>query len=660
MGTSTHDVSAAEQARQDVRRKRMLRSQALDTLPPPGVNKKFVADLDDMTILGDALRAGQDRPAEFRLEVPEWEFSDASEDDELKVYADDSPEPFFTQFYSPTTKPTFPLEIQIPQERLDAMGEGERTFKYTITSYNDNVARSEELTLIFDRVSPYQNAVPPKFADIPYVTDDNIEQVKLVLTDYAGRKPGDTVHVWWLKELSYPLPGPNFAMLVEDALKQQLHVPPGLIEDAGDGGVRVVYSVGDKARNFSSASDILHVGVALGPWPTAFELPVVDLAPIDQADVAQGVEVQVPAFDNAKDSDEVRVHWGSKATAWRAVAALAELELPMLFKIQPLWIWEEYGAGAGTGDVDVEVTYEVRRGTVALLEKGVKAITVAVNLERIGPVDPDPDPEWPGPINGKLAPAKVYGAVSNTENTLDDRDANQDVKVVVLVDGAFEESDVVTLYWRGEQVPGVEHKIQAAEPGTEIEMWIPWPVIAAVGNGDIPMHYAIHRPGNPNGTQPESTEVAVSGLVTRTAAPAFDGVSPSGFLNCQSIWSDPRDPADPAFRVVVPDLGDVGFKVGEKVQMIWRATVFDTDAPIDAVGLAQDIELDADNIGGFVWRIPYETNVLPIYQYDGTHTDGNGYVSYKSLAGGTPIESDEATARVSIHSAGNTCDISKP
>ncbi|MFK3726232.1 hypothetical protein ACI2KE_20710 [Pseudomonas monteilii] len=660
MEHSDRDVSTAEQVRQDVRLKRRLRSQALAALPPPGVAPEFVADPGDMTIKGDALRAQGGTPAAFRLQVPEWTFSDPTEEDKLEVYGDDSLEPFFEASYSATDNPTFPLLIPIPQARLDHMGDGVRMFHYVITSYNDNQASSEKLTLLFDRVAPYPNALPPKFAAIDDVTDANKNAVKLQLPAYADHQPGDKVYIWWLKTVPSDLPPPNITEPV-DTVPKQLDVPLALIEDVGDGGVKAVYTLADKAGNFSSPSEPLDVGVALGLWPTAFGLPAVDLASdnglIDQADVAQGVDVEVPYFDNAKETDEIRVHWGAKSTGWRQVAAGT---FPVVFRIESLWIWEEYGADQATGEVEVDVTYEVRRGTVAMLEKDEKAITVTVNLERIGPVDPDPDPEWPGPINGKLAPAEVYGAVTNKKNTLDNSDAGQPVNVDVPVHAAFQEDDVVTLFWRGEQVPGVEHTITSDELDSTITLQIPWGVVGAVGNGTIPMYYAVRRPGNPNATQPAHTEVVVSGLVIQVPAPAFEGLSTNGFLNCNSIWSNPPNPADPAVRVAVPDLAAVGFKVGDNVQMIWRATVFGTDQPIPTVDFTQQIELDATNIGGFVWRIPYVAYVLPIYKYDGSRTDGNGYASYKSLGGSTPIESDEVTARVSIHSAGITCDISGP
>ncbi|MCI0910847.1 hypothetical protein [Pseudomonas putida] len=658
MERSNCEVSAAEQVRQEVRRKRMLRSQAPGTLPAPAVDSEFIADTNDMTVVGDALRAKDDLPAAFHFKIPAWPFSDPVENDTLKVYLDHSPAPFFLENYDPQDKPTFPLQIRIPQDALDGMGDGVKTFHYTVTAASGNVSSSADQTLIFDRVAPYQNLLPPKFADIPTVIDANKGQVKLELAEYSDFKPGDTVHVWWLKELPDPLPSPDLSVPV-GALPQDLTVPLEVIERVKDGGVKVVYALADKARNYSSASQPLEVGVALGPWPTTFQAPQVELAVdglIDQADVALDVQVHVPVFDNAKETDEVRVHWGSKSTAWRTVG---EGIFPMPFGIDKSLIWEEYGGDTGVGDVPVTVTYEVKRGSVPLLNKGEKDFTFNVNLERIGPVDPAPDPDWPGPINGKLDPAEVYGAVSNTKNSLDASDADKPVKVVVPVDPAFKEGDVVTLFWRGEKVLGVEHEITSDDLGEELEMDIQWDVVAAGGNGTISMHYAIHRPGNPNGTQPKPTSVDVSGVVIRTDAPAFQGVTDTGYLNCQSIWSDPPHADDPALRVTVPDLAEVGFEIGNKVEMIWRATVYGTDQTIP-VGFAREIELDTNNINGFVWRIPYEDYVLPIYLYDGTHTDANGYVSYKSVGTQTPIESAEDHARVSIHSAGLTCDISGP
>jgi hypothetical protein len=138
------------------------------------------------------------------------------------------------------------------------------------------------------------------FAAIPDIIDSNKRSVKLVLSQYSDHQPGDKVNVWWLKELSTPLPPPDIIGVPVDALPQELPVPDSLIEQVGDGGVKAVYVLVDKAGNYSPASQPLDVGVALGPWPTAFGPPVVDLAPIDQADVALGVDVDVPYFDNSK------------------------------------------------------------------------------------------------------------------------------------------------------------------------------------------------------------------------------------------------------------------------------------------------------------------------------------------------------------------------
>ncbi|HDS1735569.1 hypothetical protein [Pseudomonas sp. BP8] len=653
-----HQITA-QHARQAVR---SARAQAVGTdaqLAPPGIPAALIADATDNTVLAAYLK---DDDKDLSITIPKWDLVAPSRDpDKFILSVDDGKDELYSGEYTSDDESLFPLELKLDRARVRAWGDGPRTFKYTVERYNGALDESTELVLRLDTRPPYQDKPPTVFPVIPNVLDGNKGTVTVSLPDYTDRAPKDHVWVFWVKGVPEdPWSVEPVAKVEVTAADQSITIPVDKIEAIGNGGVNAFYVLLDKAGNVSHMSDYRQVGVALGAWPTVYEDPSVPLANdllIDQEDVALGVEVHVKAFDNSDPLDEVQVTWGAYSSPWTPVGPP---KFPMIFPIAGLDIWAAYGKETGAGSVDAHVTYSVRRGSVTM---GTKAIDVAVNLERIGPVDPgpDPDPDWPDPINSKMLPALIQGKVSATDNVLTEADENQPAELSVDIDAAFQENDIVSFYWAGNHVAEADITLGAGQPGTTLTAEIPWSYIMGSGNGTVAVHYRVTRTDNPNPPQSPITNVAVDAIVLRPDAPAFD--IPSGrYLNCSALWTPGGDHADdPAFRVQVPDLSVHGVKAGDTVTLKWRATTFDKETAIPAVDLEETIEVDATTVKGFIWRVqPYADHILPIDQADPADRDGYGYAHYEFELGGKTVRSLDAKAPVSINGPAGTCDLTRP
>ncbi|MBA1187470.1 hypothetical protein G7Z99_00205 [Pseudomonas entomophila] len=647
--------------------RRAAHVQALAPLEAPRIDDTLLADKTDMTVWSRYLL---DDKLTFRLSIASWPNLAPPVPglvDTLTVRHVQSNKVVFSGEYNQNNASEFPLQLDFSRSQLDEWGEGNNTFNYEVRSYNNASSVSDDLALKFDRFPPYRNTTPAKFPSIADVTDSNIGAVKLQLPPYADRADGDKVYWFWLNELpDDPSAVPPTGMApVEATLPQMLTVPADTIRALGDGGVYVLYALEDKAGNVSRLSEYTEIGVAIGSLPSNLKAPLVPTVTaglVTQQDVFNGVQVHVPSFDNYKPTDQVRAIWGGAAQPWRELGNAGVF--PQVFDISGRTVWNSYGA-ASTGEVTVDVAYEVRRGTVP---QGRSAIQVSVNLERIGPVDPgpDPDPDWPDPVNPRLPAPKVYGETSDTLNKLLPKDEYQDARLVLLVDGSLREDDVLTFYWNDVHLDTLDYLLAAADIGQVLERVVPWAAIKAQGNGDIPVHYRVGRPGNPNIVLSRNVPVAVSAIGIHPDKPEFLGgntEAPVGWLTCAALYDDAApSPLDPAIRVQVPDLAQYGLAVGSTVTLKWTAVHgFTDETPIPGVDLSEDVVLTAANLNGFVWRVqPYDQHILPIYEFDQSvppTLDGRGRVHYSFTLANKVYTSDVEEQIVSMHDVIGACPL---
>lgn len=641
----------------------------LAPMAPPSIDSALLADPSDNTVLAEYL---EDDSKPFTLAIPMWAELVSSPTggpgDHLTVFHVQTGTLLLDESYDQSHVGLFPLSITRNRAQLREWGDGSNTFSYSVATYNGGGNDSEELTLRFDRVPPYANSAPAAFPAIAAVTDATLDSVKLTLPSYPDREDGDHLYWFWLNEVPEdPASVAPSGSVAVGSLPQTISVPKSVISNLGDGGVFVFYALQDKAGNVSRLSFYTEVGVALGPLPTNLKPPVVPAAAdgvVGQQDAFDGVTVEVPAFDHYKPTDQVRVTWGSRVLEWRDIGNTGSF--PMVFNIASAILWEHYGAGS-SGDVEVDVAYEVRRGTVP---QGDQKITVKVNLERIGPVDPgpDPDPEWPDPINPRLPRPKVVGKVSDTDNTLLPDDEYEDARLLLTIDDSLKEGDTLSFYWNNVPVASMDYSLSADDVGAEVERSLPWVSIAEQGNGDIPVYYTVQRAGNPNLAQSGRVVVVVTAIGIHPEAPIYLGgntSAPVGWLTCAALYDrDNPSPLDPAIRVQVPDLAQYGLKVGDTVTLNWTAVHgFSGETPIrGGVDKHVDITLDASNLNGFVWRVePYDDHILPIYLHDESALpirDGRGRTHYTFTLSGKTYQSEIAEQIVSMHDATGPCTLS--
>lgn len=632
----------------------------------PKIDSGLLADPADYTMLSEVLT---NDTIEIPLTIEDWNAAgDPSEGQFDQMWLFHQPEggveeELHSGQYDKDS--VFPFVVKLDKEKVKKWGEGKHDFFIRVLPYNNlEPVDFPKLSLIFDRVAPYPNQLPTAFPAIGAVLDANIGAVQLTLPDYPDWDARDIVGWIWRKEVpSDPgdLMPDGFATVT--ALPLSIPVPEKVIRDAGDGGIHIAYLIQDIARNVSSVSVPRRVTVALGnlPAPTDFKKPVVtgmndDV--VDQAAVFNGITVEVSAYLHFKSTDLITIKWGTHTFETRAVGTF-----PVKLAIPASVVLAVYGKGS-TGVKPVEVMYEVRRGDYIL---GDEKDSFNVNLERIGPV-PDPDPEWPGPVNPDMALPDVYGGKDNQKNRLTENDELADAVLKVTIDALYEEGDLVEFYYTDEHVIEANHVLGKDEPGTEIEVTIPWAYILRYDNGNRFAHYEVSRKDVPNKAVSKPQPIVVEAIVLHPEAAEIQGGFAIGgrlWLNCSSLF-DPADPTDanPDVRIQIPDLSE-WLAEGSELTLTWSATQGTAPGGVDIpdAKYEQIINLDKDNPPtGFVWRIPYADGLKPIYEFDKANNkfDGLASFTYAFVRNGKVVKSDPAVAVVSMHSFGTECPLVRP
>ncbi|WJN51726.1 hypothetical protein [Pseudomonas asiatica] len=560
---------------------------------------------------------------------------------------------------------TFPFQVKLDKAKVKSWGEGKHGFFIRVIPYNSPLPVDFlPLNLIFDRVAPYPNRLPTAFPAIAAVLDANIGAVKLALPAYPDWDARDIVAWIWRREVPSD-PGD----LVPDgftpvsAVPLSIPVPEKVIRDAGDGGIHIAYLLKDIAGNVSAVSVPTRVTVATGnlPTPADFKRPLVlgmNGGVVDQDAVFNGITVEIGAFLHFKATDLITIKWGTHTFETRTVGTF-----PVKLAIPASVVLAIYGKGS-TGVKPVEVTYEVHRGDYLL---GGEKDSFGVNLERIGPVVPEPDPEWPGPVNPEMVLPDVYGGNENLKNRLTEADELADAALKVTIDTAFMEGDLVEFYYSDEHVSEADYVLKAADLGNEIEVTIPWVYIWQHDNGDRSAHYVVSRKDVPNKAVSNPQSIQVEAIVLHPEAGQFQGGFNSGgrvWLNCTALF-DLADPTDtqPGVRIDIPDLSE-WLAVGAQLTLTWTVTHGTSPGGPDIPGAKyeQTIELDTDNPPtGFVWRIPYADGLKPIIEFDpGASYDGLASFTYAFERSGKTVTSDPAGAVVSMHSFGEECPLVRP
>ena len=562
--------------------------------------------------------------------------------------------------YSCDAETLFPLTAEVPQDEYPS--DGKRALRYRIDKYNsDTPEYSNSISLIFDKTPPWGRDFPEKAAlagnlitDAFFVT--NPTGLKVTLPAYEGQDAKDTYALFYtstpLQEGQIPTPIDQGTL----PTNRELLIAKDKIEALGDGLFYVSYLLADKATNLSNIGLPVEVDVNLGALPLNLQDPVVPLAAdglIDLADAQAGVTVEIPEFDNHLNTDSVEVTWGATEVI---VEQIGSRSFPVPISIPADNLRLAYGAADTV--VATPVSYRILRHRVPY---GPNSIDVDVDFSVAGPVRPDPDPDWPDPVHPDLLAPVVQGAVSKTDNVLDRTDAGQPAKLTFKLYTNAKDGELVDFYWDGTLVPDAQYIVDTSD-GPDIETSIPWTYIEAAGNNPaLLVHYTIRKStGAGNEQQSDSAPVNVDAVTIVLAPAVFERTSSRGWLNCDSLWEDPKNPAgDPVFKVSVAPL-DKYLPSGGVVNMSWTALGGRSgENLIPGAKKSEPVTITAAQAkNGFDWEVqPYTTHILPIYDPSGFGQDGRGRVQYNLSFNGEIVFSEPIETVVSLGTGSGTCPI---
>ena len=574
----------AEMARIAFRKQRIEQATApLEELDLPQLNDRDIVDKADGTLNKDVIEAGNG----LTVSIPKWANVSPPGNplgpDTVTLQwasgsnpADGDYEDLANATDTRYDDGVFPVELVVPNGKLHP--DGPYSLRYRVDPWNQVPTKSPSIPVICDNTPPCRNIEPDPlvFPNEP-ITDEylanNPAGVAATIPPYKfdDWQSGDKIMFWYGKE---PLPDdPSGLMPVgggaignpNDSTQTALFTKDN-IEGIGDGGCLAVYALFDKATNRSRFSGYSRIAVALGPLPDALkdpEVPQANKGWIDLKDAIAGVIVEIPRFENGKATDLVEVTWGTTPLL-PARPIGASPRWPLEFPVPNTILHSEY---IGSADPDhTPVSYRVLRGTVPF---GPMSAEVAVDFAVIGP--PNPDPDWPNPVNPDLDPPTVHGKNSSTPNVLTRADKGEDAILTFDLYGPVEDGEVIEFYWGDERVTEAQFKVAGESAGEEIERIIPWKYIEEYGNSpDVPIHYRIMDPDSPNEQHSRTTPVDVDAIEFMADPPTYrDAQGPSkNLLNCASL---DFDGTNHAVVVEVPDLTVYGLGDGEIVTMKWEA-----------------------------------------------------------------------------------------
>ncbi|RMP58266.1 hypothetical protein ALQ20_05351, partial [Pseudomonas syringae pv. atrofaciens] len=472
----------------------------------------------------------------------DWAIGAAADNDAFK-------EVFSDTVTAPVDPETFPMVIDIPlsslMQGLAKPADGAYSLRYRIRQPNDQETTSPSIDLIVDTTPPGEHLEPEQMV----LATDQLTQAFLdanpgglvgTLPDYDNWQPGDKVAFYWV---GTPLPGsaeelPDPVGVVElaSSTNNTVTFPVSAIEASRDEPYYAIYILVDKATNRTSLSSPKRIDVALGLLPDHLKEPVVPLAQppeklINLPDARLGVEVLIESFDNWKPADRIEVSWGTEVLRPDEVGSSPAF--PISIRVPDLVLQGQYNQANG-GDQPTEVSYRILRGVVP---SEVKSISVNVNFATIGP-DPITGPGWPDPVNGALLPVEVRGQTSNLVNILTAADYNQPAKVSFNLYQKLQAGEIIDFYWGTSHVAEAQYTVTVSDTaGSAREVEIPWSYIDHEGNrDDLPVHYRIHAADSENTQHSPDTLVQVNAIVIIPEAPVFEGASPNGWLNCDSLF----------------------------------------------------------------------------------------------------------------------------
>ncbi|GLO57263.1 hypothetical protein PPUJ20066_32990 [Pseudomonas putida] len=637
---------------------------ALADLTKPNVLD--IVDINDGTLHKDALKKN------LTVQIPQWHFlpppgsgpSDFSTV-QLQFTLTGAEHTFVAigpvkRFDPPIVPEDFPLTLEFPQESIPR--NGKLWVRYELIDHLGDKYVSLPIELICDSVAPWgDDPAPPLLPPNEIINErylvNHPEGIELDLPDYQDRAPGDTYHVFYLKEWSEEdtdYENPAAAGAVTDDLKVIL--PADSVRLLGDGRFYIVYYLFDKARNRSRIRLPATIDVVVTPEPANLPRPEVPLATNDGVlsldEAHAGVTVEIGLYTNRNDNDKILVTWGSTVLQAEQVGTRP---IPIKIAVPIQVLRDEYGKA--TGVVPTNVSYKVLRHHAPY---GPADDDFNVDLSIAGPERPDPDPTWP--VNPALL-APTITSFTGLENEIALPDRGQDATLTFDVYPDAANGQVVDFYWKGTLVTEARWVVDQAT-GTEKSVTIPWSYIERAGNDPaLPVHYTVRASLTAINEQESSPRyVHVTAIDMTPDDLAFHGLTDRGWLSCPSIW-DPVDPAAaPAIRVWVPPCSGLFIEEETTITLSWLMYNETVGGDLIAgVEKQETLTLTADQISnGFIWRVePYLQHIQPIFTAN--PRGGRAQVSYV-INTIPPRISRPTENRISMsdQSTNGSCDLTRP
>lgn len=662
LSSTQNEAQAANLAQRRARKPHM---QVAPDIPANLLEKPEVvgiADPADGTLLRATLQAPLEVHIPVLFELPQTDEESFDLWVQLSRHGDDAEKyrdiSVGKTFKGPMESGEFPLSIEADHRELPA--DGKIWLRYRITDVYGDPQISESLSLICDSTPPWGSEVKP---DAPLLPATPIDDAYLAthggligtLPAFVDQEPDKDYYKiyyfdhWPNEEDDYTSPAHEGPLNAD----RDISLPKDLIELHSDGEYYIVYYLFDKAGNKSRLSYPATINVILGALPANLQDPEVPLAQgdnlLDLQDAIQGITVEIPYYDNARANDHVQVTWGATMLVSEPVGG-KPFPIPIMVPSPVLKV--EYGNA--TGRKETPVSYQVMRGNVPF---GPKSITVDVDFSVIGPVRPDPDPDWPNPINAELqAPDITGGSGNNAVNILRRDDGNQDATITFSRYEGAADGQIVDFYWNGELAVDARYTVSLVDPDI-INVTLPWKYIEAAGNNAIlPFYYTIRASVDATNVQQSVVQIVDADAVTKILPlPAYQGINEKNWLTCTSL----RDGVNPlALRVTVPDLSGETTP-GSQLKVYWDPYIGDKDSngsdPVPGAKAEWIIDLDATNLKGFTHKIePYEQRLLPVYDYP-NNTRARARVRYEIVGGPS---SEWAVQRMTVAEGNASCDIS--
>lgn len=637
---------------------------ALADLTKPNVLD--IVDINDGTLHKDALKKN------LTVQIPQWHFlpppgSGPSDFSTLQLqFTLTGAEHTFVaigpvkRFDPPIVPEDFPLTLEFPQESIPR--NGKLWVRYELIDHLGDKYVSLPIELICDSVAPWgDDPAPPLLPPNEIINErylvNHPEGIELDLPDYQDRAPGDTYHVFYLKEWSEEdtdYDNPAAAGAVTDDLKVIL--PADSVRLLGDGRFYIVYYLFDKARNRSRIRLPATIDVVVTPEPANLPRPEVPLATNDGVlsldEAHAGVTVEIGLYTHRNDNDKILVTWGSTVLQAEQVGTRP---IPIKIAVPIQVLRDEYGKA--TGVVPTNVSYKVLRHHAPY---GPADDDFNVDLSIAGPERPDPDPTWP--VNPALL-APTITSFTSLENEIAPPDSGQDATLTFDVYPDAANGQVVDFYWNGNLVTEARWVVDQAT-GTKKSVTIPWSYIQRAGNNPaLPVYYTVRASLTAINEQESFPRyVNVTAIDMTPDNLEFHGLTDRGWLSCPSIWDPLAPAADPAIRVWVPPCSGLFIEEDTTITLSWL--MYDRTVGgdlIDGVEKQETLTLTADQINnGFIWRVePYLQHIQPIYTAN--PQGGRAQVSYV-INTIPPRISRPTENRISMsdQSTNGSCDLTRP